>query len=148
MSVSVYCPDVDEELQCYPSVVDGWWIIEPQIYHPNVFFVGSCCYANTVDELKSNLVCPKLSDPSDIDAAIDFRRNFENFKNINQKLKQLHQGEECPICFEKLSKNSVRITCHNMHFACYVCHLKLKTCPMCRKNMYINEKRLIKKCVF
>jgi tetratricopeptide (TPR) repeat protein len=60
-------------------------------------------------------------------------------KNLVMKVNTLTSvDEECNICFK--SSDSVIFQCHNNHFACKSCTLKLEMCPYCRQNLFKNLK--------
>lgn len=69
-----------------------------------------------------------------------YRDNNINVKNVQQF--DIHNNDECPVCYSSSSKIYSIAICKNDHKTCNLCLLKIfkndinPKCPICRENIY------------
>jgi hypothetical protein len=118
---------------------ENWYLIEPAIWHPAVSLIGQLLVVSGNETPQSLLENIELStsNPRDVDAAIQYRKNRKGFDEKNAQIVQISSGKiKCCICLEKFRDQPevIRFMCNRMHWICRTCYNgnDIKSCPLCR----------------
>lgn len=109
-------------------VVDGR--VKVPCYHPAVSYGGVLDQEVTRELFLDPMRC-FLSNPMNVDAAVQLQRAHDAFVEKNNRLLDDYNQGECPVCFESFTddKRDVVYQCHVLHVHCVA---TTKACPVCR----------------
>jgi hypothetical protein len=120
-------------------IQENCYLVEPAIWHPAVSLIGQLLVVSeneTPQALLENIEL-STSNPRDVDAAIQYRKDRKGFDEKNAQIVQISSGKiKCCICLEKFrdQPEAVRFMCNQMHWICRTCYNgnDIGPCPLCR----------------
>jgi hypothetical protein len=120
-------------VRCTRSTKDARvWYVQPAIWHPHVFLVGSYMMIEENETLEEMLqVTGPVPNPSDLHASIALAKGewdavLERYRSLDLM---------CVVCLEE-SPGDFVFTCHKLHVCCRTCFVKnpkRAACPVCRR---------------
>lgn len=116
-------------------------VVKETIWHPAVNPQSNQAVGRYPVELFRQLTDLEYActNPFNIDASIEFKRNPEAFFAKNARMRNTFETEECCICLDKLN-DPARIAIsickagHLIHDDCYT--ESIQTCPLCGRHSY------------